>query len=95
MFLGAIALYIGSFVAVAGALAVPRRDNISANARPIVDLGYAKYQGIRPDDGVDRFLGMRYANAPLGNLRFRAPEDPVPEPNVQDASKVSSLNQIH
>lgn len=72
-----------------GALAVGRRGPVSANSDPTVDLGYAKYQGVRPDNGVDRFLGMRYAAAPVGNLRFRDPEDPGAESKVQDASNVS------
>lgn len=86
---GAVVLYIGSFIGTVGALAIEKRDQVSAKWRPIADLGYAKYQGVRPDTGVDQFLGMRYANAPLGNLRFWAPEDPEAEPEIQDASKVS------
>jgi len=49
-------------------------DNI-----PTVNLGYATYQGVALDDGVNQFLGMRYAAPPTGNLRWRAPEDPVHE----------------
>lgn len=42
---------------------------------PIVDLGYVKYQGIALDSGVNEYLGMRYAEPPVGNLRWRAPQD--------------------
>lgn len=41
----------------------------------IVDLGYSRYQGVSYD-GVDEFLGMRYAKPPVEDLRWRAPEDP-------------------
>jgi hypothetical protein len=58
---------------------------------PTVDLGYAQYEGIALDVGVNQFLGIRYAAPPLGNLRFRAPEDPVITHGVQDAKEVFSL----
>ncbi|KFY70659.1 hypothetical protein V498_10282, partial [Pseudogymnoascus sp. VKM F-4517 (FW-2822)] len=45
---------------------------------PQVDLGYAQYQGSRLAIGVDQYLGMRFAAPPLGDLRFRAPQDPLP-----------------
>jgi hypothetical protein len=58
---------------------------------PIVDLGYAQYEGTALDVGVNQFLGIRYASPPLGNLRFRAPEDPVVTHGVQDAKEVWNL----
>lgn len=60
----------------------------SKQSPPIIDLGYAKYRGVRLDAGVDQFLGMRFAQPPLGSLRFRAPRDPLPETSIQDASQV-------
>lgn len=67
------------------------RDEISS---PVVDLEYAKYRGERLGDAdVDQYLGMRYAAPPLGDLRFRAPRDPIPESGVQNASSVN-LNHI-
>lgn len=72
----------------------PARHAIRQEANssdPTVDLGYATYRGVRLDAlGVDQYLGMRYAQAPLGDLRFRAPRDPLPESGVQDASAVST-----
>lgn len=65
------------------------------NDAPTVDLGYATYRGIRLEDaGVDEYLGMRYAQAPLGNLRFRAPQDPLAETEIQNATTVSSSHTI-
>lgn len=58
---------------------------------PTVDLGYAQYEGTALDVGVNQFLGIRYAAPPLGNLRFRAPEDPVLTHAVQDAKEVFTL----
>ncbi|KFY53481.1 hypothetical protein V496_07541 [Pseudogymnoascus sp. VKM F-4515 (FW-2607)] len=53
---------------------------------PQVDLGYAQYQGSRLAIGVDQYLGMRFAAPPLGDLRFRAPQDPLPFDGIQEAS---------
>lgn len=54
----------------------------------IVDLGYARYQGAALT-GVHQFLGMRYAEPPVGDLRWRAPRDPSPIPGIQRADTVS------
>ncbi|KAL1675613.1 Alpha/Beta hydrolase protein [Schizophyllum commune] len=54
-----------------------------SSAGPLVDLGYAKYEGIADENtGTTRFLGMRYAVPPTGNLRFRAPIAPLPDPDA-------------
>ncbi|KFY44733.1 hypothetical protein V494_01342 [Pseudogymnoascus sp. VKM F-4513 (FW-928)] len=58
---------------------------------PQIDLGYARYQGVRLEAGVDQYLGMRYAQSPLGDLRFRAPQDPPPFDSLQDASSFGAL----
>lgn len=56
---------------------------------PVVDLGYAQYRGNTLTSGVDQYLGMRYAEPPVGNLRFRAPAPPVFQTELQDALAVS------
>lgn len=43
---------------------------------PRVKLDYATYVGKSLGNGVDQFLGMRYAAAPVGDLRWRAPAPP-------------------
>ena len=55
---------------------------------PIVDLGYAKYQGTSSPAGIKQWLGMRYAAPPVGDLRFAAPQDPVKEDKIIKANKV-------
>ncbi|KAJ7587028.1 Alpha/Beta hydrolase protein, partial [Mycena floridula] len=53
---------------------------------PIVDLGYAQYQGVTdPTVNMTSFLGLRYAAPPLGDLRFRAPQPPLNVTGVQSA----------
>ena len=56
---------------------------------PVVDLGYSQYRGKAFSDGTSQWLGMRYAAAPIGPLRFAAPRDPLPTKRVQSAVAVS------
>lgn len=55
----------------------------------VVDLGYSSYRGKVLEDGTSRWLGMRYAAAPVGQLRFAAPQDPERTTTIQAADKVS------
>ncbi|KAJ7077232.1 Alpha/Beta hydrolase protein [Mycena epipterygia] len=58
-----------------------------AQTAPIVDLGYAQYQGIVDTaSNITNFLGIRYAAPPLGDLRFRAPQPPTNMSGVQQAT---------
>ncbi|KAG8965534.1 hypothetical protein FRC00_000010 [Tulasnella sp. 408] len=58
---------------------------------PIIDLGYAKYRGKRSSSRCTVYLGLPYAEPPLGHLRFRRPvplnTKPVPNPQVIDATQ--------
>lgn len=63
-------------------------DASAAEASPTVKLDYATYQGVSEQSGVTHFLGMRYAAVPIGDKRFRRPEDPVPETGVIQADTV-------
>ena len=58
---------------------------------PLVELGYTTYLGTELQNGVTQWLGMRFATPPLGDLRFRAPEDPPAIKGVQSASAVSTF----
>ncbi|KAL6809526.1 Carboxylesterase family domain-containing protein [Trichoderma camerunense] len=47
----------------------------STNDNPVVDLGYAKYRGVRNATyGLDYYFGIRYAVPPEGDLRWQAPQ---------------------
>ncbi|KAL5359884.1 Alpha/Beta hydrolase protein [Aspergillus floccosus] len=54
---------------------------------PVVDLGHSQYRGNRLPSGIDEYLGVPYAAPPVGDLRFRAPRDPVGAPEVQDTTE--------
>lgn len=81
-------LYILS-VFTASVLALPAEPN-----HDIVDLGYSSYQGTSLENGVSRWLGIRYAAPPVGDLRFRAPKDPLQTTTLQMANAVI-LMRLH
>lgn len=55
---------------------------------PLVNLGYTQYLGTEIPAGLTQWLGIRYAAPPLGDLRFRAPADPLVNDTVQVADQV-------
>ncbi|GAB7354780.1 hypothetical protein MBLNU459_g5178t1 [Dothideomycetes sp. NU459] len=43
---------------------------------PIIDLGYAQYEGVyNSTSGINSWFGIRYAQPPTGQLRWREPQD--------------------
>ncbi len=52
-------------------------------------LALTKYGKVRGDydDGVYRFLGIRYAKTPVGELRFMPPQPPEVSPTIMDAKE--------
>ncbi|KAJ7229551.1 alpha beta-hydrolase [Mycena haematopus] len=61
---------------------------------PIIDLGYAQYQGVVSAANISQFRGIRYAAAPLGDLRFRAPQPPANVTGVQHVEWTLSTNPL-
>ena len=59
-----------SFSAVSSFFAAPSHD---AGSSTIVDLGYARYRGNHSNAHTVAYLGLPYAEPPIGNLRWRAP----------------------
>lgn len=70
---------------------------ISSPLGPVIDLGYAAYAGnaTSPKGEVNSsvvfFGGLPYAQAPLGNLRFRGPQ-PLDETAEGNGTVVDARN---
>ena len=58
---------------------------------PLVDLGYTKLQGVAGLPGTTQWLGIRYAAAPIGQLRFANPQEPPSTEGVVDSTKVCTI----
>lgn len=56
-----------------------------------MDLGYATYVGTTVSGGINRFLGMRFAAAPVGDLRWRAPVSPPVSTSPQNAQSFGPI----
>jgi len=59
---------------------------------PLVNLDYSSYQGVPLANNITQWLGVRYAQPPVGNLRFSAPQDPCLNETVQQANAVSGCH---
>lgn len=57
---------------------------------PEIDLGYSKIQGLSYPNGISQWLGVRYAQPPLGDLRFAAPQNVTANSTTQMATQVRS-----
>ncbi|KAJ7573689.1 Alpha/Beta hydrolase protein [Mycena floridula] len=69
------------------ALLLSTSGYLARAADPVVDLGYAQYQGVTDSTmNITTFLGIRYAAPPVGKLRFRAPQSPLKVAGIQSAS---------
>ncbi|KAF1836829.1 alpha/beta-hydrolase [Decorospora gaudefroyi] len=65
----------------------------AAAMNTLIDLGYAKYRGKNIGNGILRWTGMRYARSVsrVDGLRFTAPQDPIDERNIVDATQFGPL----
>ncbi len=62
----------------------------NADGRPVVDTTYGPVRGV--DDGVvASWKAVRYAAAPVGDLRWRAPQAPTPWTEPFDATRVGPV----
>ena len=53
-----------------------------------INLGYTTIQGLSYPGGISQWLGVRYAQPPLGPLRFAAPQNVTSNSTVQMATQV-------
>ncbi|KAI0080396.1 alpha/beta-hydrolase [Panus rudis PR-1116 ss-1] len=64
---------LSRFLTVSGLLAIAVASDNASSAAHIVDLGYAKYAGNLSYSNTVAYLGLPYAEPPVGDRRFRAP----------------------
>ncbi|KAL1663518.1 Alpha/Beta hydrolase protein [Schizophyllum commune] len=66
--------------------------NVTIAPGPIVDLGYAAYEGaFDPVNNVTQFLGVRYAAPPTGENRWRPPQPPLHEEGILKATEPARI----
>ncbi|KAJ5806185.1 uncharacterized protein N7503_003787 [Penicillium pulvis] len=64
--------------------------SLALGRSPVAHLNYASYHG-RSTSGISQWVGMRYAAAPVGDLRFEAPQDPPVVTGLQQATQHGAL----
>jgi len=72
LFLLAVFLQVGAY---------PTTTATRRAGGPVVGLDYATFEGASTG-GIDKFLGIPYAQPPVGNLRFRRPQPPTALPGT-------------
>jgi len=60
-------------------------NDAGATTAPILTISAGQVRGVS-DDGIDRFLGVPYAAAPVGALRFALPAPATPWDGVREAT---------
>ncbi|KAK6505892.1 hypothetical protein TWF481_007781 [Arthrobotrys musiformis] len=71
-------IFVFAALAVAQASENVARSSPPSADLPQVDLGHAFYQGVRDvENGLDIYLGIRYALPPTGSRRFGVPQSPA------------------
>lgn len=75
-----------AFVTLAGLLAIGSGVSLSAQSvTPVVETDKGQVQGLE-QDGIDAFLGLRYAAPPVGERRFKPPQPADPWTGIADAT---------
>ena len=72
------------FALLAAGVVLARREPL------VVDLTSGSFRGTQTENGTQRWLGIPFAEPPVGHLRFKAPQ-PIKHPRhgVQNASVFS------
>ncbi|PNS20113.1 Secreted lipase [Sphaceloma murrayae] len=85
-----MSLRLVRFTALAAVVCVAASQNTTG---PIVDLGYGQFRGtVNTSVRTTTYFGLRYAQPPVGELRFRAPR-PIEGSTYYNPSNVTDATQ--
>jgi para-nitrobenzyl esterase len=77
---------LATLLLTTGGATAAATHNVGARLDPIVHIEGGRVQGVAAGSGF-AFRGLPYAAPPIGNLRWRPSEPPVPWKGVRDASQ--------
>lgn len=78
--------------------AVPAAEGKNGGKTGVISLADGDVRGVLTADGkVEIYAGIPYAKPPVGDLRWRAPEDPLPWDGILDADHFApmSMQPVH
>ncbi|KAJ3852552.1 Alpha/Beta hydrolase protein [Lentinula lateritia] len=85
-------LQFTSFLLLSFTVTFARVHPRASNGVPVIDLGYARYQGVFDSaNNITNYLGIRYAAPPTGDLRWRAPQTPADNSSVVQLANTQPL----
>ncbi|MBR6429208.1 MAG: carboxylesterase family protein [Clostridia bacterium] len=72
--------------------AVPATDAVNPARTEVVAVKQGQVRGVVNGDGVEIFAGIPYAAPPVGELRWKAPQDPAPWSGVLEADSFAPMS---
>src|SRR5262249_5547509 len=85
-----LAVALGTLCASWSGVAAAQDRTTEKQLSPVVETKEGPVQGFI-SNGVTAFLGVPYAEPPVGNLRWRPPKDPAPWTNVRKATEFAPI----
>ncbi|KIK97314.1 hypothetical protein PAXRUDRAFT_766008 [Paxillus rubicundulus Ve08.2h10] len=77
---------IGVLAAAICVIAAPNTSPVQKRGTPLVALDYGTFQGFNSAENTESFLGVPFAQPPVGQLRFNNPVPPQPFTGVKNAT---------
>jgi para-nitrobenzyl esterase len=87
---GGLAVAIGALCTAWAGMAAAQVQTPERQASPVVQTKEGPVQGFAAS-GVTKFLGIPYAEPPVGDLRWQPPKDRAPWTNVRKATEFAPI----
>ena len=71
---------------------VPAADTANPDRTEVYSTAYGDVRGVVLDSGVELFAGIPYAAPPVGELRWKKPQDPEPWPAVMECDTFAPMS---